>query len=123
MAAGVNVNMLESGKFRRDERCSLQGVGFDGSEVVQSGKKSVLKKGVRFKTEEEGDDDDEIHVTLPKTPYSGAKCKVGLQVLDTPAAMRNISSKAQMELAMLYEDEWTNDKEGVSSVKGKLDFD
>ena len=77
----------------------MQAIGFDGSEVVQSGKKSVVKKGVRFETEAE--DDDEIHVTLPKTPYSGAKCQVGLH----------------------YEDEGLNGKEGVSSVKGKLDFD
>ena len=83
-------------------------------------KKSALKKGVRFETADE-DDEEEVHVTLPKTPYSGAKRKASLQSYDTPAAMRSISAKAEMELAMLYEG--MDGKEGASSVKGKLDFE
>ena len=85
---------------------------------MRSVKKSALKKGVRFETADE-EDDDEVHVTLPKTPYSGAKRRAAL---DTPAAMRSISAKAEMELAMLYEG--MDGKEGGgSSVKGKLDFE
>lgn len=83
-------------------------------------KKSALKKGVRFETADD-DDEEEFRVTLPKTPFSGAKKKASLQACDTPAAMRNISAKAEMELAMLYEG--MDGKEGVSSVKGKLDFE
>merc|ERR1711874_730833 len=99
---------------------TLQGVGADESEEKQSGMKSALKKkkGVRFERADE--DDEEIHFTLPKTPYSGAK-KAARQTCDTPAAMRNISAMAEMELAMLYED--MDGKKGASSVKGKLDFE
>lgn len=87
---------------------------------MRSVKKSALKKGVRFETADEEDDDEEVHVTLPKTPYSGAKR--GKAALDTPAAMRSISAKAEMELAMLYEG-MDGKKEGCSSVKGKLHFE
>ena len=98
-----------------------QGVGDGEGEVKQSARKSALKKGVRFAPADE-DDEEEVHVTLPKTPYSGAKTrKASLQTMDTPAAMRSVRSKAEMELAMLYEG--IDGKEGVSSVRGKLDFE
>jgi hypothetical protein len=134
ISIGCQVNLegaFDDILFEEEDMDITQVVGSEEAAATSSDNMCV-KKSVTFQPgkdddhEEEPEDERQKSTSKlfrgPQTPYDARKSR--LQAMNTPMAIKSISARAQMELAMLYEGlDDDEDNKGDSGARGRLSFE